>query len=188
MINCAIDVETTGLDPNFHNMIELGIVPYDDKFRPLKGIKFLSRIKLVNDYAIDPKALEINKITLSELEKAPTSSQVRSMFLEWKYQIFGDEKLLPLGHNYAGFDKLFIQRWLGDFYGKIFDYHSKDSWQVADICQQIGLIDDDEDLRLETLRDYLKIDIPQLHSAYFDALCSLEVYKKCITMLRKLLN
>lgn len=60
-IIAAIDVETTGLDPRHHGIIELAIQPLDADFNISKDIKpFVGRIKARWPERADAKALEVN--------------------------------------------------------------------------------------------------------------------------------
>lgn len=184
MANVAIDIETTSLDKNIGSIIEIAIIQYDIDFRPMLGIKFISKIKPVTQYGIDPEALKVNNLTLEELNDAPTAAQVRNMFLEWKDGIFGEEKLKPLGHNYAGFDQIFLEKWLGDYYYKIFNHHSRDSVQIADIVRDLNKLDCPS-LSLNALVKHFSINTGKLHRAEIDALCSLEIYRRCMFLLRQ---
>jgi DNA polymerase III epsilon subunit-like protein len=183
----AIDVETTGLVKGKHEIIEIACIICDIDLVPF-NLFFKSYIKPVNIALISPKAMEINKIDLNMLLKsAPTSSQVRSEFIMWKNELFGDTKLQPLGHNFDGFDKGFLELWLGDIYTDIFDHHSMDSCKVARICKDIGILPV-ERCNLPTLKDHFAINIGKLHSAYGDCLITIEIYRQLVKLLKSRLK
>lgn len=181
----AIDIETSGFNDGIHDILQIALVEYKDLLFTPTGVKFVSYIKPVNPKIYDVAAYEQNKINLEWLLKsAPTPAQVRKSFLEWKYELFGDEKLLPLGHNYDGFDKMFIKKWLSDLYNDVFDYHSRDSWKIADICKTLGKIPTSIKCNLGALSSYFNLPNEGIHHAYEDCLLSLDIYRKCLELLK----
>lgn len=176
MINVAVDIETTGLDARKHDIVELAVVQFDDNFNEVDGLKFISKIKPNNIHTVSDKAMSVNKLSLSELDKAPTTQQVRSMFLEWKYELFGDEQFYVLGHNYDAFDKIFLLQWLGDLYNDIFHYRTRDTMKAASFIRDAKkkII---KNLSLASLASMYNINKGHLHSAYVDASTCIEVYK-----------
>ena len=63
-----VDLETTGLDPFKHEIIEIGVVIYDAGTGTLT--EFGKKIRPMNIEAADPKALEINGYSEEEWKKA----------------------------------------------------------------------------------------------------------------------
>lgn len=185
MINVAVDIETTGLKAGVHDIIEFAVLEYDETNGEATGLKFVSRMRPINPKMINEKAMAINKIPLRELEYAPTPMSVRKMFIEWKNELFGDMRFRVLGTNYDGFDRRFLELWLGDFYEDIFHYHARDLWQLADICRRLGLISL-ESLKLESLRDYLGL-VHQVHTAEGDCMLTIKAYKKLFNTLQDMI-
>jgi DNA polymerase III epsilon subunit-like protein len=180
-IYAGVDVETTGLVAGVHEIIQIGIAVFDPKTYELTGGTFKSDIKPLKKFAIDPKAVEMNGFVYSDA--LPEPHQVRSALINWKEEMFGDSLILPLGHNYDGFDKNFLKLWLGDWYDKIFDYHSKDSWKLIETLVEIGLLPSNMKLRLPSIAEYFGIR-GQFHDALEDATLSVKVYKTAINLLK----
>jgi DNA polymerase III epsilon subunit-like protein len=180
MINIAIDIETTGLTAGKHEIIEIGIVPYDENtFLPLPNITFSTYVRPVHWENIDLAAIEVNKINLAELKNAPTPVQVRAMLLQWKSELFGDDLFAPLGHNYASFDKQFLQLFFKDQYESIFDYHIRDSAVIANFLKDKKTLPVTK-CSLSSLATFFKVDQLPLHSALSDAFTALAVYRNLL--------
>lgn len=135
---CAIDTETTGLDPHFHEIIQIAIVPLDHKMDVRKDIlPFYVNLRPDFPERMDREAMKINKIvdiTTNSFDKIHAIDLLK----EWidklkvpcnKYGI--PKKITPLGQNFA-FDKSFIIPWLGQaLYDEWFDYHFRDTMTSA---------------------------------------------------------
>ena len=63
-----VDLETTGLDPFKHEIIEIGLVIYDVEKGTLEELNF--KIRPMNIAAAEPKALEVNGYTESGWKNA----------------------------------------------------------------------------------------------------------------------
>jgi DNA polymerase III epsilon subunit-like protein len=172
----VIDVETTGLVAGTHDLIEIAIVEYNpDTFKPT-GLRFVSYLKPERPHLALPKAMEVNKLDLKNLQvSAPKAAQVRMMLLTWKEELFGNAKLFVLGHNYC-FDHSFIKIWLGDLYENIFHHRYKDTQIIAQyLLDKSGL---KKSTGLKSLCEFYKIEYKDSHTAYGDCLLTLQVYQK----------
>lgn len=80
----VLDLETTGTDPRLHSIVEVGAIDFD---RP--GNYFNSRCQMWEGAETDLKALEINGLTLNEIqdEKILTQVDLISGFITWMDQI-----------------------------------------------------------------------------------------------------
>jgi DNA polymerase III epsilon subunit-like protein len=184
MINVAVDLETTGLLHNVHEIVEIGLVVFDEETLLETKLTFESEMKPLKPFLTQAKALEVNGFVYRE--GLPSPSQVRSLFIHWKEEIFGDEKLYPLGHNYDAFDLQFLKLWLGDWYDKLFDYHSRDSSKAIAMCKDVGLIPKTVGGSLRAAATHFNILHSEgHHKALHDASLSLKVYKACIDLIRR---
>lgn len=181
LLRAVVDTETTGLKPGFNEVIELGVVFFDDNFTP-NGLKFVTQIKPVWPCNFHPKAREANGIDLDKINDNLTPNIVRANFLEWKNNLFGDAKIISLGHNYT-FDKGFLEAFFTkDLYDEIFHYNFEDSMILARALKQKGKLKT-ENCKLETLAKYFGIPNERAHSAYNDAIVTLQVYKNLIDLI-----
>lgn len=183
MISASIDIETTGLEAGVHEIVQLAVIPFNEKFEPMG--RFVSYIKPLRPELADPTALELNHLNLTELNKAPTPAQVRSCFIEWKEDLFGQEQICPLGHNYASFDSQFLKLFLtSQLYGKLFSYRVEDTSILARALKRVGLLPKELKGSLSSLREFFKVDCTVEHDAYEDALSTIKVYKKMLSLIQ----
>jgi len=182
MLIASIDTETTGLFRDRHEMIQIAVTMATPDFRPT-GVRFLSYIKPMRLELVDDIAMQVNGLSIQELsESAPTPSQVRMSFMQWKEELFGAELICPLGHNYS-FDKGFIESMFKDLYNEIFDYHIRDTQVLAYGLMDAGILKA-KSTGLKALTESLKIPLVGHHDAYVDSLAALEVYRKLIALCR----
>jgi DNA polymerase III alpha subunit (gram-positive type) len=182
----SIDVETTGLNPLYHEIIQVAVLLYDPSYRLVSH--FVEFIRPDHPRRLLKKAMEVNKIDLKSIPPYSTQKSIKKSLLGW---IRGQNpgkitKIAPLGHNYATFDMPFLKSWLKSNYDNYFDYHVTDTCQIAIILKDAGIIRV-KSCTLTNLCEYFHI-IPPEHDAKGDALCTLEVYKRLIGKLKELNN
>lgn len=188
---CAIDVETTGLDPSKHEIIQIAVIPVDYRFEPDPDLKPFCITMRPNKIAnISDEALRVNGLSRQEILHAPlTQDQGLQMFYDW-YGTLGirdNKQIMPLGQNYA-FDRGFLQEWMGmDNYSHHFHYHFRDSMLAAQFLNDKAFMHGDTipfpHVGLGQLAKRVGLEHPNAHSALADALMSLKVYKR---MFRKI--
>jgi len=176
-IIAAIDIETTGLDPHYHDIVEIAIQPLCDDFSPSPDVTpFTARIRARRPRNASPKALEVNGLDPNEGEEY---HEFLARLLAWlgKYSI---EKINILGQN-VDFDRAFIEANIPEL-GKMFGHRDiRDSQRLArafnDICIMKTGKPAFENLGLVALREALGIEGSQAHRALDDAIDSAKVYK-----------
>lgn len=179
----VIDTETTGLVAGVHEIVQIAIVPLSEKLEPMG--RFVSYVKPMRPGSADPRALEVNKLTLEGLALQPNPSQVRVAISDWVSNCYGEEKFVPLGHNYAGFDKAFVTLFLGnEMYNSIFNYHTEDTLHLARALKRAGVLILDK-CNLDSLTEYFGIERKVSHDAYEDAVATAKVYKELLKLLAK---
>ena len=188
---CAIDVETTGLNPLYHEITQISIVALNSELEPNKDfLPFLYYFKPEHPERYDMEARRVSGIDLETLnQRGVDQTKCQDMLLEWveKLQLPFQKRIMPLGHNY-GFDKSFIQEWLGPkTYDLVFDYHYRDSMTLA-----LGLNDwfafrgapcPFPFVNLSGVCRVLGVSQEQKHDAYFDAMASAQAYRAMIKLM-----
>lgn len=187
---CVVDVETTGLDPLFHEIIQLAVVPIDSNFEPCADKKpFTILIKPKNIEGIDRKAMKVHGFTVKELlEQGFDSEAAIEFFLKWvdeldlPYLMNGERyRIMPLGQNYS-FDRSFIMDWLGaDLYNDIFHYHFRDTMITAHYLNDRSAMHAEDipykKANLAYLATQHEIPHERSHDAFADCLVTAALYK-----------
>lgn len=194
---CAIDVETTGLDADYHELIEICILPLDVHLNPRKDIiPFNIYVCPEHPERIDRKATGCHGAKLANIvNKGFDRLAAIDMLGTWmdklglplnKSTVAPRRcKIIPLGHNYP-FDQKFISKWLGpDQYNDWFFGHFRDTMQIAlflnDHAAQHGEPVPYSKLTLGSIATQHNIEHGRLHEALTDCAVTAEVYKKLIS-------
>lgn len=194
-ILCAVDVETTGLDPRIHEMVQISILPLDTRFKMLTDIvPFSIYLKPYRPQCADPEALKVNNLSIPKLmrvglEYDESLNLFEMWFAELKLRPHADgevRQIMPLGHNYS-FDKAFIQAWMGrEMYDKYFHWHIRDTLAAATFLKDrfglFGYRDPLPKISLSYLCTHLKIKRQRAHDSLQDCVATAEVYRKITKM------
>lgn len=190
---CAIDTETTGLDPSWHEIVQLSLLPLDSNFEIRKDVApFSIYLRPDSPERADKKALKVNGLSLSDLTlKGFDQEAAKDMLKGWidklglPYTKYGRRKeIIPLGQNYA-FDKAFISAWLGaDIYFDLFGYHYRDTMIAAgylnDRAAYHGETIPFPKIGLKYLASQLTIPTDHSHDALSDCQTTAKVYQKFV--------
>jgi len=109
----SIDIETTGLDPEKHQILEFAAV-YDD-LEQSKLLKF-HRLIYWEDYVINRDCLKLHEELLKEIRDKAAHfetiiiEQLASHFGSWLARIGSGDGYNVAGKNFAGFDGLFLKK------------------------------------------------------------------------------
>lgn len=128
----AIDTETTGLNHNTHEIIDICIMPLNCDGTQNKDHKvFNLYIK-----PTQPKGEGWPQFMHRNYDRALrlgcTKKEALEAFLDWHKTLNLEGKIAPVGHNYTGFDKDFIRTNLfPTAYEDFFDYHVYDTMAWA---------------------------------------------------------
>lgn len=147
----VIDIETTGLDPVFDDIIELGALKCEN------GIPVSQYQTLVNPgYEIDDFIIELTGITNEMLSDAPTIRETLPHFLAF----IGDS--IVVGHN-VNFDINFIYDNAEHLELSTFTNDFVDTMRISR-----RLYKDLENHKLSTLSKFLGVETPEAHRAIAD--------------------
>jgi DNA polymerase III epsilon subunit-like protein len=190
-IICVIDTETTGLNPDVNEIIEISVLPLDFNLEPRKDVPFFDiQIKPENEDAIDHDAFKVNKTDFYKLMQTGMDKyDAAELFVEWfdKLKLAENKRIMPLAHNWS-FDCEFIKKWLGP---KTFHYHIdgryRDSMSTAqyinDRADSKGQSIPFPKVNLGYIASQLKIPHDNAHTALGDCIVTGQVYKELIKFL-----
>ena len=131
---CAVDVETTGTLPGWHEIIQIAVLPLNQHLEPDPEKKFF----YMNIYPDHPERISAGAtrkhgITLESLEGCPTQDQAVELFHEW-FQKLGlpfKKRVVPLCHNWA-FERSMLIPWLGeDGFNELFQSTARDTMTLS---------------------------------------------------------
>lgn len=182
---CVIDVETTGLDPEIHEIMEVCFLPLDSTLKPRKDIiPFEVQIKPEHPETADMDAVKISKMDFLKLCETGLDPYIAGdLFLHWieKLKLPERKRLSPLAHNWK-FDQAFIKVWLGETaFSTYIDGRSRDTMEVALFLNDRADRRNEEipfpKVNLGYLASQLKIPHNRAHRALDDCVVTAEVYR-----------
>lgn len=184
----AVDIETTGSQAGWHEIIQIGMVPLDHNLDPCTEIRpFYTNIAPLYPERADPESTRVHGLDLNELMiHAPARDRVEEDFVRWveKVELAFDRRLVMLAHN-CPFETKFISAWLGQkTYDTFFNHQSRDTMSVAiginDMAFQRGRKPPFERVSLSWLCNHFAIVNDRPHDALADALVTAPLYKKLL--------
>lgn len=191
---CVIDTETTGLDPYWHEIIQICILPLDSNIKPRKDVlPFYIEIRPDFPERIDPEAMTVNKLDACKIAtRGFDREKAKDMLRDWidkldlPFTKSGSyrKRIIPLGQNYA-FDRAFILRWLGVHeYNEFFDYHYKDTMIAAHYLNDRAAMHGEAvpfaKVNLSWLANKLNVQNERAHDALSDCVTTAEVYRRLL--------
>ena len=133
---CAVDIETTGLDPLREEILQLAIVPLDLRNSHKDSAKFanceLRKPLNIRIKALNPERMsgEARKITGLDPRKGLSALDAKKAVSDW---LRGNDidKIIPVGHNYTKFDGPFLRNSQVLNYDEAFSHHELDTLIIA---------------------------------------------------------
>lgn len=186
----VIDLETTGTQPGYHEIIQIACVPLDSDFKPLAGVRpFYTLVKPDHPERESEGAKLKHKIPMEELMlHAPTQDRVKDWLVDWweGLKLPFRRCLIPLAHNWA-FESSFLKAWLGvAMVDQMFHSHARDSMLYAvmlnDHAAARGEIPPFDRVGLGYLCKKLNVVNSNPHDALADCLAGAEVYRTLLRM------
>ncbi len=175
-----IDVETTGLNPDKHEVIQIGVVlvaqNWNDKnnssFEIIEEIELKIKPERIAD--AEPIALKINGYNPAEWIFGYTLGEAMQIFAK------KTEGSIMVAHNVA-FDFGFIEKaFRATGIENKMHYHKLDTISIA--FAKLHRIGDVDRFSLQYLCDYFGVENKKAHSALPDARATFEVYKKLMSL------
>lgn len=184
---CAVDTETTGLIPGYHEIIQVAVVPLNSEFQQHPDIKEFY-INIAPDYPErESGAKGVHGITMEELVNTGVSQiDAADMFDEWYTKLdlpFG-RRIIPLAHNWA-FERGFLLHWLGlQTFTDIWSGHPRDTMIFAahlnDLADWHGHPIPFERLKLSYLCEKFGVKLLNAHDALADCLATAALYRNML--------
>lgn len=173
----AIDFETTGAQPGYHEIIHVAVVPAE-------GEPFNCYVRPQFKHRADPQATRVHGLTFDQLEDSPLPEQAADLLREWVggLGLCLGRWVVPIAHNW-GFEVSFLKHWLG-VDQDIFHSHARDTMQIAlhknDLAIAHGRPPPFERLGLKSLCDHFGITYDEQHDALADAQATLKLYQELL--------
>lgn len=187
---CAIDVETTGFNPDVHGIIEVCVLPLNGNIEPhLHFPAFHMRMKPEEGEEFDADAMRVTQMDLATIMLNGFDREVVADYLMNWFESLGlikYKKLIPLGCNWP-FDRTMLERWIGrESFEHIFHPHYRDIQPAAlflnDCADTRAEAVPFAKVNLQYLCGLLKVEQMQAHSAASDCLATAKIYRKLLTM------
>ena len=170
MPTVVLDVETTGLDPRRHRIVEVALVAIDEERRVVDEWATLVRPE---GGAVDADAFRVNGIRPEDLAEAPGEAEVAA---EMARRLLPDATIIA---HHAPFDLGFLHF--------LFVRHGLPPWSGDFICTRtaFGVLVPGHKRSLHHVAAYFGVTIEGRHRALGDARATAEVYRRLAEMARE---
>lgn len=186
---CAIDTETTGFNPELHEVLEIAVIPLDFNFEIhtlFPPFTMMIRPSRFNPNDVRPPGLTDSKIAKYKLYGLE-EQHAADVFTEWfeKLNLGPGKKIMPLAHNWP-FDRSMIQSWLGPKnYEHVFHFHFRDTMALANTMNDIAELKNYEVIPhpkkdLGSLCYKYGVNLENAHTAIDDARATGQLYAQMI--------
>lgn len=184
------DVETTGTEPGYHEVIQIAVVPLEPislqpnpRYAPFYSCicpKYIQRIM--------PDAMRAHKIPLDELQKYPDHETVGESLREWflSMQLPVGKRIIPIAHNLV-FDQPMVSALLGErMYEEIFSRNGRCTLQAAEYINlretYAGRAAPFNKMSLTYLCKHFGITLDGAHDALADCLATAAVFRELLKL------
>lgn len=184
---CVLDTETTGLDVNKHEMVELCLLPVKNDLKPDISRVFNITIAPTDLNSVDPESLKVRGQTYDDLFAGTPAPAAMDLLDSWIERLnLGPKRIMLLGHNLA-FDVPFVKKFMGPLsYDLVFDSRLRDTLTIAQFINDTDEVNQKRHMfprqALTNMVGYLKLeaDDRKYHTALYDCIKTLECYRKLV--------
>ena len=185
----AVDFETTGRRPGYHEIVQIAIFPLDHDLKTHPDVPtFYLNIRPDHPERCERGAFAVHGLDVDLLMlHAPRQDRAIDLLCEWFNQLDLPQNrvVVPLAHNWA-FESAFLKGWLGiELTDQIFHSHARDSMNLAtslnDRAFFIGEPIPFSKLSLIALCKQLGIVYEKAHDALADCQATAELYRRLLT-------
>lgn len=175
-----VDIETTGLNPRIHEIIEIGVVRvsqlWQEGEKPVfsETSRWSVKIRPENIAVADPASLKINGYNHDGWKEAISLAEALNIFSQ------KTEGAIMVAHNVA-FDAGFLDEYMGRLsIANKMHYHRLDTVSMA--YAKLHSTPDVNRYSLGELCKYFHINNENAHSALGDAVADFELFKKLMAL------
>lgn len=183
-IIAAVGIETTGLDPRRHDVLELAVVPLNARLEEDAAIEpFRARLRAVRPENAAPEALKLHGLNPREGEEA---NKAIVDFRMWAYD-WHISKIVPLAHN-VDFCMSFLLARFPELKELFVTPAGRDTMRLAsavnDIHAGTGRQPVFPSLAFRSIRKVMGMPGEQSHRAFEDAREAAYIYRCLVSCLR----
>ena len=186
----SVDLETTGRQPGYHEIIQIACVPLGPDLKPSPTLRaFYTDVKPDFPERMEKQAQFKHNIPLEQLMlHAPSQDKAKDLFVEW-FEALGlpfKKSLVPMAHNYP-FESSFLKAWLGIAqFEEIWHSHARDGMLLAISINDRAAFRGEEipfnRVGLGSLCRKFNVTNANAHDALSDALAEAEVYRALLQL------
>ena len=185
---CAVDVETTGVIANYHEIIQIALVPLDSDLQPVLKPFYLN-MKPNHPLRSSRAAERVHKLDIPELLlHGVPQDRAADMLSTWfkNLDLPFTKRLTPLAHNWS-YESSFLKPWLGiDLFDELFHPHARDAMILALAINDRSFRRAEKapfkTVNLNDLCDAMGVVNEKPHDALHDCLAEAEVYRRLLQM------
>lgn len=179
----SVDLETTGTQPGYHEIIQIAIQPLDINYErhPTLGY-FECYVRPLHPGRAEPDAMRVNHLSLEDLESAAHPDEVQDALIDWSSTMGFplERKFIPVVHNWA-FEASMLKAWLGvPLVDHLFNGVARDSQALAvginDMAAAQGRELPFKEVNLKWLSNHFGITNSRPHDALCDAVAGASLY------------
>lgn len=185
----VLDVETGGLDPKQHSLIEVAYAVIVNRFITLRRQLLINDGKVITDRALEVNGYERKKVQTEYMDASKAALIFVNDLTEYIDPFQVDEHFIPVGHN-VGFDLRFIEAWLKDaqlheFYWMCIDEkNALDTLTLSRQARNRELILT-ENAKLEEVARYFGVDRSGAHTAKVDVEVTIDVLARLLRLFHR---
>jgi DNA polymerase III epsilon subunit-like protein len=185
----AVDFETTGRRPGYHEIVQIAILPLDHNLDAHPDVPvFYMNIRPNHPERCERGAFAVHGLDVDLLMlHAPSQDRAVDLLCEWfnKLDLPQNRVVVPLAHNWP-FESAFLKGWLGiDLVDQMFHSHGRDSMLLAAALNDRAFFTGEpipfSKLSLIALCKQFGIVYEKAHDALADCQATAELYKRLLT-------
>ena len=182
MKRLVIDTETSGLRPEYHQVLTIGMSLIDVSPSKLKFIDESHLFVKHDDYNLSKTAMRINGININEHHKKGIFPKKACKEVHSFLDLHSLNKVPIVGHC-VHFDKNFLTVMFEDEGFKLpFSQEKEDTRYIWENLKRKGLINPYKNAKLGTIAEHFGIDYSKAHDALADCRITAKVYHKMLPM------